>query len=1262
VVDKDGYVAFINELSNNAFTSLQYNAELNEWGQFPVKNFNDFPSVIKKEFYTHACGGPFVICENAFLYTDGTGSDGASSLNPQQEVYLFQVCKGIEEAIKESKPVATSPPTTPMVTAKPTFPPPPTYTPTTVPPPTLKPVEPTFTGNLPLQLTYHAMVSSAISTEELQLANSTTRSQLLGAMRTWSYNTARNDFNNDSSQNGQKRVRGLRQRGGGGRELLVVPTPMLEVNGQEYMDPIDVECSPEILNDTTQDGDHCIQITTNLTLQLTDEPLGTQNETLMHFTDQFGDDLQDGTFYNLILPVDTRMEIRAVYPVPAVVETLPKGNVGDSSATIPTPTPTSWLVGFNQQNRGNNDDTKEPSSSVAGIVSGVCVGLLVAGMGFFLYRRRQSYKDDFSKDGSGSYTKKRDFDPANDLEGGAVGRNNKGSGSQYSSRDEFSSGESQSSSSMQSYSGSESDSTSSSGSRSSRSSRSSYSGSRSGTSRSYTSRSSYASSTGQDGGEAGPVSVSASESGSYSGSSHTSSYQNKDDDPNSPVGNDSGVQRNVVDAATLGRASQSLGSESEHSNSGHSNSGHSNNSNTGSLYSIKEHDSSGSSVGVASDPANMNLEGSVGSRSRGSRSTASASRSTRDSSEGYRANVDLMDQDSNQGSNQGSNHGKSNGTSATPTEDDSSAGSSGWDSEDGDSSVDTGSVDSYDPNTIRSGDLGSSVLSSEDGDSTLDQDQLAGMVNPAVNPVVQRGVTMLPIDEVQREDDIDSTLISDGTGSTSDIGGRRDQSPMGGDIQEAIEKGDWAAVGATAAILASDSSGASSVEEGDNETRDSSGGGAVSIASTTDEDDMRAAEIDQLVENGNWDGVVAVAARYADEAEEADDQLGRPLSTHVEVGSKSSGSKSTVSGVWTNDSVRSDGSGGSVSVETADASSAHSNTTGDSMSHSTFSVDTSMDESKSEGASTISGTTPPDTSTMGSSITSSYVSGGLTQSMVSAVSSDDQQEKRQMNAYRAEVEALVRRVVPDEIDNVDDIMVQFSGREEELIETLRAMQEKSIAQRARAAVQRSAKKEAGRTGRDTMHDESSEDLGQSMTTDGGQSMTTDGGQSATTDGQTRSGSERGDSTTEQFTEADDYSTSSGSSGNGTMSSYSSGLSDSRSGVTGSEYSESQYGESQFSGSTGVIGGDGIVRASPGISDAIDASDWHAVGAAAKHLGGDGVLSSQPSGTTRMSKDTRDGLDGLIDEGNWTGIIDAASNMTSGHVRGDSSSSVDDDLD
>ena len=52
---------------------------------------------------------------------------------------------------------------------------------------------------------------------------------------------------------------------------------------------------------------------------------------------------------------------------------------------------------------------------------------------------------------------------------------------------------------------------------------------------------------------------------------------------------------------------------------------------------------------------------------------------------------------------------------------------------------------------------------------------------------------------------------------------------------------------------------------------------------------------------------------------------------------------------------------------------------------------------------------------------------------------------RKKSEIKSEVEALVRRVVPDEIDNVDEMMKQFKGREDEMIETLRTMQERSIA-------------------------------------------------------------------------------------------------------------------------------------------------------------------------------------------------------------------------
>ena len=141
-------------------------------------------------------------------------------------------------------------------------------------------------------------------------------------------------------------------------------------------------------------------------------------------------------------------------------------------------------------------------------------------------------------------------------------------------------------------------------------------------------------------------------------------------------------------------------------------------------------------------------------------------------------------------------------------------------------------------------------------------------------------VTMLPIEE-RLDEDMSSAVASQSTMDTLDNlgrGGGSNQTPLGGDIQDAIEKGDWAAVGATAAILASSSgSGGESVassDEGDDDSRSDQGsrgnstgrgsdGMEMSFQSSakSDEDDMRAAEIDALVETGNWD--VSTLISYA---------------------------------------------------------------------------------------------------------------------------------------------------------------------------------------------------------------------------------------------------------------------------------------------------------------------------------------------------------------------------------------------------------------
>jgi uncharacterized protein YdaU (DUF1376 family) len=86
---------------------------------------------------------------------------------------------------------------------------------------------------------------------------------------------------------------------------------------------------------------------------------------------------------------------------------------------------------------------------------------------------------------------------------------------------------------------------------------------------------------------------------------------------------------------------------------------------------------------------------------------------------------------------------------------------------------------------------------------------------------------------------------------------------------------------------------------------------------------------------------------------------------------------------------------------------------------------------------------------------SDSVSGGSQSS-----ATHESRSTRQIYEYRQEVEDLVRRVVPDELRNVDEMMMQFRGREDELIETLRTMEERAVAQRARDATQKQAKTQA----------------------------------------------------------------------------------------------------------------------------------------------------------------------------------------------------------
>jgi hypothetical protein len=355
-------------------------------------------------------------------------------------------------------------------------------------------------------------------------------------------------------------------------------------------------------------------------------------------------------------------------------------------------------------------------------------------------------------------------------------------------------------------------------------------------------------------------------------------------------------------------------------------------------------------------------------------------------------------------------------------------------------------------------------------------------------------------------------------------------------LDNLIESGDWAAVGATAALLAAASDSQSQSTRSHGTSRSSSRDGD-SI------DAARASELDHLVDAGDWEGVVLAAAKF-----------------EASVGGRSDKSA-------TNSSAGSAGSDSGTGTGTLG--------TGNSPSESGVSESPSKAAKRAE--------------------------------------------------VRGEVEALVRRVVPEEIDNVDEMMNQFKGREEELVETLRTMQERAVAQKARTAGHKAAKTEARRS--------------------------------------VQRGVVPGAATTTQsLFPAAATSLGTGSSGIAPVAAVSmvAGLAAvSADGATDDDRSSPMSeGSSSGSGLTGSGTEGSAAQHRSALEMAIEAGDWEAVGQAAAMMsdasentastGGDATTSQASSGTPR-SRRSLEGitanrateLDELIDQGDWTGVVAAA---------------------
>jgi len=237
------------------------------------------------------------------------------------------------------------------------------------------------------------------------------------------------------------------------------------------------------------------------------------------------------------------------------------------------------------------------------------------------------------------------------------------------------------------------------------------------------------------------------------------------------------------------------------------------------------------------------------------------------------------------------------------------------------------------------------------------------------------------------------------------------------ELNTAIQAEDWAAVGATAALLASsDSTSSKSIHSSSQSTLTSHRTHSTSGGNSTDR--ARFAELDQLVSAEDWEGVVLAAAKYELESTG---------------GGSTNGSTST-------------GGGSSKGRPGEDSSYASAN-------HSSIGDTTGSYASASEGL-----TTRSNRSLNSRSMDSSYTPS--LPSTVTGLGSESSAKIKRKAEIELEVKDLVKRVVPEEIDNVDEMMRQFRGKEEELVETLRTMHERSIAQREREEMRRNAKREA----------------------------------------------------------------------------------------------------------------------------------------------------------------------------------------------------------
>jgi hypothetical protein len=206
------------------------------------------------------------------------------------------------------------------------------------------------------------------------------------------------------------------------------------------------------------------------------------------------------------------------------------------------------------------------------------------------------------------------------------------------------------------------------------------------------------------------------------------------------------------------------------------------------------------------------------------------------------------------------------------------------------------------------------------------------------------------------------------------------------DLEAAMSAGDWSSVGASAALLAASQQDMN--QEPPRKNAKSLLRGNMD-APNGNMDEATATELEQMINGGDWEGVIQAAAKL---------EAAKPQNISLD------------------DDEELDGEGSSNSQASS----------GNSM----------QGQSVGDGSDKSGGSDP-------------YAEGK--QGKASSQGPDEE--------VRKQVVDLVGKVVPEELENVDEMIAQFNGREHELLETLRTMQERDIALKAKRAAQQHTKLE-----------------------------------------------------------------------------------------------------------------------------------------------------------------------------------------------------------